>query len=94
MRIDPNIIQIISVVTFALCLAVVFKWRKDEFVPVHWLMFVMMALGALAIGLFYFEIDHGYFSDVFRVFSSRLLWLFVLVSTSIMAISALLHRRR
>ena len=86
----PIELIIISGVIIAIPCAVV-GWRfRGQNVPVSANMFIMMAGGSLAIALFYggVRIDAGGLVE-----ASRWLWMFILLSTAIMAISVLILKR-
>ena len=85
----PELIIVVGIITTVLCTIVGWRFRGQN-VPVSANMFVMMAGGSLAIALFYggVRIDAGGLVE-----ASRWLWMFILLSTAIMAISVLILKR-
>ena len=89
MLIPLELIIITGVITAILSAIVGWRYRGQN-VPVSSNMFVMMALGAAGIALFYVgvKVDAGSLAEI-----SRWLWIFILLSTATMAVSVLVMRR-
>ena len=92
MIITPEFLVVFGLFTAAVCFLAVFRCRR-ELIPVHWLFMVAMAMGALGIGLFYNEIWQGAMGRSQLIIISRLLWAFILLMTSLMAIGILVHKK-
>jgi len=90
--ISIELIQVFGIVTGIFCAFAVYKCRKLTYIPLHWLFFVAMMLGAFGISALYFEIGREAWTMAQLIPITRLLWFFVLLSTSLMAISVLIYR--
>ena len=82
-----------GIVAAVLCVLAIIKWRRYEFVPIHWLVFAALGLGAIGVSFFYYEVNHGIHSMTYLINLSRILWGLSLLLTSLVAISVLVHRR-
>ncbi|MBW1801894.1 MAG: hypothetical protein JRJ85_14310 [Deltaproteobacteria bacterium] len=86
-------IVITSMVAVALCFFTAWTWR-GRFVAVNWLFFAAMGIGAGVRGWFYYNINlaivHGRDTEVL-IPLSRYLAEFVLVTTALMAVGALVY---
>jgi hypothetical protein len=91
--ISSEIIQVVSVITSILCLLAILKWWKCEYIPLHWIFFLAMMLGSLGFFAFHWQVVHGELTTSQLVYLSRLLFMFVLGCTSLMAISVLIYRK-
>ena len=82
-----------GIVAAVLCLLAIIKWRRYEFVPIHWMVFAALGLGAIGVSFFYYEVNHGVHSMTYLINLSRILWGLSLLLTSLVAISVLVYRR-
>ena len=83
-----------GIVAAVLCVLAIIKWRRYEFVPIHWLVFAALGLGAIGVSFFYYEVNHGVHSIAYLINLSRILWGLSLLLTSLVAVSVLVHKRR
>ena len=91
----------LALVTAILSFAVVLRWWMRA-VPVDWSAFAAMGLGSIGIAIFNLVAAHSYLTDgvtlddgsmIDFVLYSRIIRFFILLSTSLMAIFALLRQR-
>ena len=82
-----------ALIPAGLCVMAMIRWRRHEFIPIHRLVFLALALGAVGISLFYHQVNHGENSMVYLINLSRLLWTLNILLTSLVAISLLVYRR-
>jgi len=82
-----------GIVAAVLCVLAIIKWRRYEFVPIHWLVFAALGLGAIGVSFFYYEVNHAVRSMTYLINLSRILWGLSLLLTSLVAISVLVYRR-
>lgn len=95
MAITSNMIIVSAVATMILCVVTIVLYYH-EFVPVHWLFFVAMAIGAAVMGWFHFNVIamlENQKDAMSMVGLSRLVYMFILLSTSMINISAILYNR-
>jgi len=89
------LLVILALVATALTLIVAYRYR-DHYVPVGWYAFLAMAAGSITFAAFYAEVIyvdyHGY-DRSFLVPSLRFLIGFILVSTILLAIGALVVKK-
>ena len=64
-----------------------------EAVPIHWLFSPSFIFGAFGIGYFYYEVSYGLIAGLNLITVSRILWLLVLFTTALLAVSVLVYRR-
>ena len=83
-----------GIVAAVLCVLAIIKWRRYEFVPIHWLVFAALGLGAIGVSFFYYEVNHEIHSMTYLINLSRVLWGLSLLLTSLVAVSVLVHKRR
>ena len=89
-----EILEAGGIVAAVLCVLAIIKWRRYEFVPIHWLVFAALGLGAIGVSFFYYEVDRGFHSIAYLINLSRILWGLSLLLTSLVAVSVLVHKRR
>jgi hypothetical protein len=86
----PAFIIVVGLATSVLCL-VAYMQRRGVGIVISATTFLSMALGAFSIAMFYYTVleatVHGH--NLPLVFMSRLLWLFILINTAILALSAI-----
>jgi len=89
-------LSILAFIAMTLSLIVAILYR-GQYVPVWWPVFLMMSVGSLGIFSFYIgrviDISTGNEHLTDFVFLSRILWGFVLTSTSLFALSVLVAKR-
>ena len=87
----PIFIFTAAFISAGMCFAVARRWR-GHLVKLDWRFFVAMALGLIAIGIFYVGVAHANYhgdSIVPFIIPSRILWGFIIFSTALMAYSVL-----
>ena len=97
MIVTTQMIQVIALITAMITFVAVIIWRvllNRRYILVHWAMFVAMFLGAIVIWWFYNEVENttqigGDVLDL--IIFSRLLFIFILVSTSLMAVGSIVY---
>ena len=89
-RSDITVIIIISVALLASLFTFIVAWRyRGGLVPVGWRAFVAMGLGSISVAAFYVSILQHQPSSITIPFS-RILWIFVMLVTMLIAIGVLL----
>ena len=84
-----------AIVASFLAWSVALRYRH-RMVPVGWRSFVAMGLGTVAIAAFYLGIAHAnYHGDSVLPFVpySRILWVFIVIATAMMAIGVLIIKQ-
>ena len=90
MILSESLLIISGFITAGFCFAAFWLWRGHS-VPVNSCSFIAMGVGSASIGLFYVGVE---LAATGLIMASRLLWFFILVSTSAMALAAIFTAQR